>query len=233
MGPPVTTLLMPTTRRLVRAQLALAIVIAIPALAQSGSPTPSPAPPPPRRIFGFVGSFDGLTSQFRSRTGDASGLGSRGWGLGLNAAMSIGRIVVLGADVGGAWTGDDSSFTQSTTAGQKKSSTMTFLGSVFAGAKTPVFPLSRAGEMRAAIGVNTGMSKWSAVRSIDNCVDCRVDRPSLTGGRYIEPYVIIGKYNASAFAGLKVGYRTYLANESTARNVIFVGMGGVREGRRN
>jgi hypothetical protein len=200
----------------------VAVVLASPARAQQAIDSA-----PPR--WGLIGGLNGLTVQFGNPGGGAAGVGSRGWGLSFDFAATLQGILIGGADLGAAWVGDDSSFTQSTTGGQKKSSTAAFFASVYGGVRTPAFPLSEDKVMRSVVGVTFGASSWSGVRSIDSCVDCRSDKLDIDGGSYVEPFVLIGKRNTEdRLVGLKVSYRAYQSKSATVNNVIFIGVAGIR-----
>jgi hypothetical protein len=187
----------------------------------------APAQSAPARTWGFVGSLDGLTSQYE-HGGGASGVGSRGWGLAFNVAATAGGILMGGADIGFAGVGDDSSFTNSTTGGTRESSTSTFFASAYAGLKTPIFALNAARTRRAVLGATVGYSSWSGKRSISSCVNCDEEDVRIRGGTYVEPFVVIGGSNPDVLTGLRLGYRAYVSSDATVRNVIFVGIAGVR-----
>jgi hypothetical protein len=186
----------------------------------------APAQSARARTWGFVGSIDVITSQYEHGS-SAAGVGSRGWGLGLNAAATAGGILMGGVDVGFAGVGDDSSFTNSTTGGTKESSTSTYFASAYAGLKTPIFALNAARTRRAVLGATVGYSSWSGGRSIANCVNCDEEDVQIRGGTYVEPFVIIGGSNPNVLAGLRLGYRAYVSPDATVKNVIFVGIAGV------
>ena len=185
-------------------------------------------PVPPPGALGFFGSIDAVTAEFRPAVGSTTGVGSRGWGVGLEFAATLFGYLIGGADVGFASVADDSSFTQSTTGGQLESSVMMFYGSLYAGIKMRDFSLARSSRYRLTLGALAGRGGWSGSRSISSCVDCIVEDLPIEGGTFVEPFLIIGRREGNLFNGMRIAVRSYQSTESGVDNVISIGFAGVR-----
>src|SRR4029079_2373606 len=77
-------------------------------------------------------------------------------------------------------------FTQATTGGNKKSSANVTYFSASTGFRTGIpaaFPVG--------VALNFGGSATMTRRSIDNCVDCHVDKMSIPGGGFVEPMLLV------------------------------------------
>ena len=141
-------------------------------------------------------------------------VGDRAYGLQFDAGVVVKRFLYLGADFGGQFLEDNAQFTENTTAGEKKSTAnVTYLSAV-AGFRTgsmPVVPL--------ALQLNLGFTGTMTRRSIDQCVDCSVDKLDIPGGAFAEPVLVIGRQRAR----VRVSDRVYFAGDGM-RNVVSVGV---------
>lgn len=155
--------------------IAALVVLAAPAISGAQSPiTPS---------FGFgigVMSIDGTTAA-NSQVGDQA------WGIHLDGGITLKRFVFLGADLGGQFLDDKAQFTQNTTGGEKESTANVTYFSALLGLRSPTVP-----GVPVRVGVNGGYSGTMTRRSIDNCVDCRVDKLKIPGGAFVEPTLLVG-----------------------------------------
>ncbi|HEX8850484.1 MAG TPA: hypothetical protein VF761_13215 [Gemmatimonadaceae bacterium] len=143
-----------------------------------------------------------------------SSVGDQAWGLQLDGGVVVHKHLVLGIDLGGQFLDDKAQFTQSTTAGDMKSSASVtyFSGSVGLRSGIPAsFPLGLA--------VNVGASATVSKRSIDNCVDCHVEKLRIPGGGFVEPTLLL---RVRSFM-LRATDRVYLGGNGM-RSVISAGM---------
>ena len=116
----------------------------------------------------------------------SSNVGDRAWGLQFDGGVVVNKYFLFQADLGGQFLDDRAQFTQSTTGGNKKStSNVTYL-SASTGVRTGMpasFPVGFA--------LNVGGSATMTRRSIDNCVDCHVDKLKIPGGGFVEPMLLV------------------------------------------
>jgi len=117
-----------------------------------------------------------------------SEVGERAYGLQLDAGALIHQHLYLGIDVGGQFLDDHADFTQNTTGGRKKSNASVTYFSAIAGLRTG---MPRA--LPVALALNVGGSLTVSRRSIDECVDCQVDKLDIPGGAFVEPALLIGR----------------------------------------
>ena len=150
-------------------------------------------------------SIDGPTAA-RSQVGDQS------WGLQLDAGLVVKRHLFFGIDLGGQFLDDKAQFTQNTTGGEMNSSASITYLSALVGARTGALSF-----MPVELGVNAGVSATMTRRSIDNCVDCRVDKLKIPGGAFFEPTLLVG----SRSFRLRVSDRIYTGGGM--RSVILAG----------
>ena len=190
--------------------LAAAAIIALPAhvaLAQAAAPATTRNVVP---TFGFsVG-----TLSIDSDAAAASSVGDRAWGLQLDGGVVIHKYFVVQADIGGQFLDDQAQFTQSTTGGNKKSTSDVTYFSASTGFRTPMpaaFPVGLA--------VNVGGSASMPRRGIDNCVDCHVDKLKIPGGGFVEPMLLV---RAGKFM-IRAGDRLYLGADGM-KSIISAGM---------
>ena len=190
-------------------QLAAAAFIAIPAhsvLAQATAPATRNVIP----TFGFsVGALS-----IDPDAAASSSVGENAWGLQLDGGVVVHKYLVFQGDIGGQFLDDKAQFTQATTGGNKKSSANVTYFSASAGFRTPIpaaFPVGLA--------VNLGGSATMTRRSIDNCVDCHVDKMKIPGGGFVEPMLLVraGKYM------FRAGDRLYLGGNGM-QSLISAGM---------
>ncbi len=179
----------------------LALFAAVPALAgaQTRSFTPS---------FGFaIGSMsiDGPTAS-RSEVGD------RSWGIHLDGGLTLKRFVFVGADLGGQFLDDKAQFTQNTTGGERESTANVTYFSGVLGLRSGTLP-----GVPVRLGINGGVSGTMTRRSIDDCVDCRVDKLKIPGGAFVEPTLVVG----GRALRLRVSDRIYTGDGM--KNMILVG----------
>ena len=190
-------------------QLAAAALLALPAhvvLAQATSTTTRNVVP----TFGFsVG-----TLAIDSDAAASSQVGDRAWGFQLDGGVVVARHFVFQADIGGQILDDKAQFTQATTLGNKKSTSNVTYFSASTGIRTGMpasFPVGLA--------LNLGATATMARRSIDNCVDCHVDKMKIPGGGFVEPMLLM---RAGRFM-IRASDRVYLGG-SGMKNVISAGM---------
>ena len=190
--------------------LAAAAIIALPAhvaLAQAAAPATTRNVVP---TFGFsVG-----TLAIDSDAAAASSVGDRSYGLQFDGGVVIHKYFVIQGDIGGQFLDDKAQFTQATTGGNKKSTSNVTYFSASTGFRTPMpasFPVGLA--------LNLGGSATMTRRSIDNCVDCHVDKMSIPGGGFVEPMLLV---RAGKFM-LRASDRVYLGGNGM-KSLISAGM---------
>ena len=142
-----------------------------------------------------------------------SQVGDRSYGLQFDAGVLVKRHFYVGVDLGGQFLDDHAQFTQNTTGGEMKSTASVTYFSAMAGARTGM-----PAAVPVALGLNLGASATMTRRSIDNCVDCQVDKLDIPGGAFVEPTLLLGRRNVR----LRVSDRVYLAGDGM-RSVISVG----------
>ena len=164
----------------------------------------------PQRAF-VLGLGAGSMS-IGSAAATASQVGERSYGLQIDAGLLMARHFYFGIDIGGQFLDDKAQFTQNTTAGEMKSSASVTYFSALAGMRAPL------GATPLAVGVNGGYSLAMTRRSIDNCVDCQVDKLHIPGGAFVEPLLLLGQGSIR----LRVSDRMYLGGDGM-RSVISLG----------
>lgn len=145
---------------------------------------------------------------------DRSQVGDRSFGLQLDAGVLMKRYLYLGIDVGGQFLEDHAQFTENTTGGEQKSTASVTYFSAITGVRT-----SMPRALPARLGLNAGFSTTISRRSIDNCVDCTVDKLDIPGGAFVEPMLLVGRRNVQ----LRVVDRVYLTGDGM-RSVISAGL---------
>ena len=161
-------------------------------------------------VFGFnVGAM-----AIESGTAAASQVGDRSWGVQLDGGVLLNRFFYLGADFGGQFLDDKAQFEQNTTGGERESTANVTYLSAIAGVRTGTAPV-----VPVALALNVGFSATMSRRSIDQCVDCRVDKLSIPGGGFVEPTLLVGRRNAR----LRVSDRVYMGGEGM-QSIISVGV---------
>ena len=170
----------------------------------------TPAAPRPVLVAGFtVGSLEmNPDAAARAEVGD------RSYGLELYVGAVFKRRWYLGMDLGGQFLDDHAEFTENTTGGERKSTANVTYLSALAGVRTGTL-----GPVPVAMGLNVGASASMTRRSIDNCVDCSVDKLSIPGGGFVEPVLMFGRRRAR----LRVSDRVYFAGNGM-RSVISLGL---------
>jgi hypothetical protein len=166
-----------------------------------------------QRYIPVLGATVGAMS-IEPSSADRSQVGDRSFGLQLDAGVLMKRRLYLGIDVGGQFLKDNAGFTENTTGGEKKSTASVTYLSAIAGLRT--------GTPRAlpvGLGLNAGFSTTISRRSIDQCVDCTVDKLDIPGGAFVEPMLLFGRRNAQ----LRIVDRVYVTGEGM-RNVVSAGV---------
>jgi hypothetical protein len=143
-----------------------------------------------------------------------SSVGDRAWGLQFDGGVVVRNHFLFQADIGGQFLDDKAQFTQATTGGNKKSTSNVTYFSASTGFRTGIpasFPVGFA--------LNLGATATMTRRSIDNCVDCHVDKMSIPGGGFVEPMLLVraGKFMVRA------SDRVYLGG-SGMESVVSAGM---------
>lgn len=145
---------------------------------------------------------------------DRSQVGDRSFGLQLDAGVLMKRHLYLGIDVGGQFLKDRAQFTENTTGGEQKSTAAVTYFSAIGGFRTGV-----PKALPVGLGLNAGYSLTSSRRSIDNCVDCTVNKLDIPGGAFVEPMLLFGRRNAQ----LRIVDRIYVTGEGM-RSVVSAGL---------
>ena len=184
--------------------------VATPATAAQSTTPQITAPQGGQRVF-VLGLGAGSMS-IGSAAATASQVGERSYGLQIDAGLLMARHFYFGADIGGQFLNDKAQFTQNTTAGEMKSSASVTYFSAVVGMRAPL------GATPLAVGVNGGYSLATTRRSIDNCVDCQVDKLHIPGGAFVEPLLLLGRGSAR----LRMSDRMYVAGDGM-RSVISLG----------
>jgi hypothetical protein len=125
----------------------------------------------------------------------ANGIGSAGYGADLLFGGTFKRHFQVGFDLNYYWFADKQSFTNSTTAGEKRSSLDTFGASVMIGMRTKGPTLNSQGY-GASWGLNVGAGWLDATRGITYCLNCDTNGFGVRAGPFVEPFVVIGTANA-------------------------------------
>ena len=144
----------------------------------------------------------------------SSSVGDRAWGLQFDGGVVVHKHFLFSADIGGQFLDDKAQFTQATTGGNKKSTSNVTYFSASTGFRTGIpssFPVGFA--------MNVGATATMTRRSIDNCVDCHVDKMSIPGGGFVEPMLLV---RVKTFM-LRASDRVYLGG-SGMESVISAGM---------
>ena len=155
-------------------------------LALSTNAARAQAPTAPTRTVVPTFGFSVGTMAIDADAAANSDVGERSWGLQLDGGVVVHKYLVFQADLGGQFLDDHADFTQSTTGGNKKSSANVTYFSASTGLRTPMpatFPLGLA--------VNLGATATMTRRSIDECVDCHVDKLKIPGGGFVEPMLLV------------------------------------------
>ena len=189
--------------------LAAAALLALPAnslLAQ--------APVPPRRTVVPTLGFSVGTMAIDPDAAATSQVGERSWGLQLDGGVVVHKYLLFQADLGGQFLDDQAQFTQSTTGGNRKSTANVTYLSASTGLRTPM-----PAAIPLGLAVNLGASATMTRRSIDNCVDCHVDKLTIPGGGFVEPMLLV---RVRTFM-IRASDRVYLGGEGM-QSVMSVGM---------
>jgi hypothetical protein len=141
-------------------------------------------------------------------------VGDRSWGLQFDGGVLVKRFLYLGADIGGQFLKDHAQFTQNTTLGEKRSTANVTYFSAIAGLRTGAMPV-----VPVALHLNVGYSGTMTRRSIDQCIDCDVDKMEIPAGGFVEPVLMLGRQRAR----LRVSDRVYFAGDGM-RNMISIGV---------
>ena len=166
-----------------------------------------------QRHLPVLGATIGSMS-IESAAATQSQVGDRSYGLQLDAGVLMKRHFYLGVDVGGQFLKDNAQFTQATTGGTKKSTASVTYFSAITGLRTSV-----PNALPVALGLNAGYSATVSRRSIDQCVDCNVDKLDIPGGAFVEPMLLFGRRSVQ----MRIVDRFYLTGEGM-RNVISAGI---------
>ena len=161
--------------------LAVAAFLALPAQAVLAQATPAKV----RDVVPTFGFSIG-TLAIDPDAAATSNVGDRAWGLQFDGGVVVKKHFLFLADIGGQFLDDKAQFTQATTGGNKKSSANVTYFSASTGFRTGIpaaFPVGFA--------LNVGGSATMTRRSIDNCVDCHVDKMKIPGGGFVEPMLLV------------------------------------------
>ena len=161
--------------------LAAAAFLALPAHALLAQATPAKV----RNVVPTFG-FSVGTLAIDPDAAATSSVGDRAWGLQFDGGVVVKKHFLFLADIGGQFLDDKAQFTQATTGGNKKSTSNVTYFSAATGFRTGIptsFPIGFA--------FNLGASATMTRRSIDNCVDCHVDKMSIPGGGFVEPMLLV------------------------------------------
>jgi hypothetical protein len=171
--------------------------------------------------YGAVFGLDLATTAFDPASSAAQGLGTRAWGMRLFLAGSWKNVLLLGVDGTFLSPHDDSSFTNSTTGGEKRSQAYAYSFSVFGGVRTIGLGKGTPKAIAVWLGVLGGWSTFDGGRSIDSCVGCDSESLKFRGGGFVEPFLEIGRRAGSG--KVKIGYRTYVGGDASVEDTFFGG----------
>jgi len=144
----------------------------------------------------------------------SSYVGERAWGVQFDGGVVVRKHLVFLADFGGQILDDKAQFTQATTGGNRKSSSNVTYLSAMTGFRTGI-----PSALPIGLAFNVGATATMTRRSIDNCVDCHVDKLSIPGGGFVEPMVLL---RVKTFM-IRASDRVYLGGDGM-QNVISAGM---------
>ena len=172
----------------------------------------APATGAERKVAPVMGFTIGSLA-IESASAANSQVGDRSYGIQLDGGVLVKRHFYFGVDIGGQFLDDKAQFTQNTTGGERKSTAAVTYFSAMAGARTGILPV-----VPMSFGLNLGASATVSRRSIDDCVDCQVDKLDIPGGAFVEPTLLLGRRSLR----LRVSDRVYLGGDGM-RSVISVG----------
>ena len=203
----------------VRHFVGAAVLLALGAHALAAQQEPVASPPPaqpaqPARQVAAVLGFSVGSMSIETASADRSQVGDRSFGLQLDAGALFRRHYYVGLDVGGQFLDDHAEFTQNTTGGKQKSTAAVTYFSAVTGVRT--------GTLRAvplSLALYAGASVTVSRRSIDNCIDCQVDKLDIPGGAFVEPTLMFGR-RAVRF---RMTDRVYLTGDGM-RNIVSAGI---------
>lgn len=164
------------------------------------------------------GGFDVFTASLTVDAAETQGTADRMWGGQFSFGVTGMRVLSVGADLGFVGIRDHRSFTEPTTGGDKTSTVGGVMGSLLAGLYTPPLALAPNGAADVRVGVNVGYTLIGADRSINECIDCTIERVRIHAGGFWEPGVQI--YHGRG--GLSARYRRY-ASGSDVRDALMIG----------
>ena len=188
--------------------LAAAALLVAPATAHAQSTSA-----PTRNVVPTLGFSVGTLAMNPDAATRAS-VGERAWGLQLDGGIVVHKHLLFSADMGGQMLHDNLAFTQLTNVGNRKSTASVTYFSASTGFRTGVpvaFPVGLA--------LNLGASGTMTRRSIDNCVDCHVEKMKIPGGGFVEPVLLV---RVKTFM-LRATDRVYLGGNGM-QSVISAGM---------
>jgi hypothetical protein len=196
----------------------VALVVVSPVLAaqQPGEQSTEEAAPQPHRTP-FVFGLSATSMAITPTTAGSASVHNQAWGLQLDGGLVLRRLLYVGVDIGPQMLADHASFTQTTTAGDRKSTASAVYFSALAGPRTPSFHVPGFGS--AAVGLFGGASTTVAKRSIDNCVDCTVNDLSIPGGAFVQPTLLLGEGGVR----MRIAQRQFLTGDGI-RYVASAGM---------
>jgi hypothetical protein len=169
--------------------------------------------PRAQRYIPVLGATLGAMA-IETTSADRAQVGDRSFGLQLDAGVLVKRHLYLGIDIGGQFLKDHAQFTENTTGGEQKSTASVTYLSAITGFRTGV-----PKALPVALGFNAGFSTTISRRSIDNCVDCTVNKLDIPGGAFVEPMLLFGRRNAQ----LRIVDRVYLTGDGM-RSVVSAGL---------
>ncbi|MFL5561255.1 MAG: hypothetical protein ACJ79K_07270 [Gemmatimonadaceae bacterium] len=184
-------------------------LLALPARALHAQANPAPA----RNVVPTLG-FSVGTLAMNPDAAAQSSVGERAWGLQLDGGIVVHKHLLFSADLGGQMLHDNAEFTQLTNVGNRKSSASVTYFSASTGFRSGIpvaFPVGFA--------LNLGASGTMTRRSIDNCVDCHVEKMKIPGGGFVEPTLLV---RVKTFM-LRGSDRVYLGGDGM-QSLISVGM---------
>jgi hypothetical protein len=166
----------------------------------------------------FVFGMTGNAMSIDATTAGTQLVGTRSWGMQFDGGLLLKRYFYLGLDFGPQFLSDKATFTQTTTGGTKSSGAMLVYFSAVAGPRTRPFQLV-PGVAPIALGLYGGVSATAAERSIDNCLDCRMDKMTIPGGAFVQPTMVFG----DGVTRVRISDRAFV-NGTGIQSVISAGM---------
>ena len=187
------------------------------------------------RPVGFGFDLGVVRSTFDHATTSTQGIGSS-LGVDLAGDVSYRRLLHLALGVAAEFPSDNNSFHQTVVVTDAsgshtenaKSSIEAYAGRIAIGVATPAIAV---GGWRPSLGIDAGAGGYSASRTITNCSNCSSVDLAVSGGRFIEPRLVMYFGGEGARDGrVTLAYRSYVSGVPV-RNTVAASFGAMFFGK--